>query len=283
MYILFTAGEAQGANAVLNTIKGWTPGLVELGYRLLIAAVIILVGMRLTRSLVKVTQRTFERLNFDLSLSKFLLSVVRAVAYVLVFFIAADQLGVPSASIIALLGSATLAIGLALQGSLANFAGGILILVMRPFGVHDYIVSEGVEGTVTDIGLVYTTLLTVDNKKITVPNGSLSNSVVTNVTVQEKRRVDIRVGISYGSDLKKAKEIVEQIYRSHPFVLAEEGFTVFVEELAESSVVIGARGWTETDHYWQMRWDILEAVKHQFDEAGISIPYRQLDVHVKTS
>ena len=269
-------------NVILETVKGWTPGLLIFGYRLLIAVIIILIGMRIIKSGRKVLQRTFERMELDLSLSKFLISVLDAIAYALVFFIAADKIGIPSASIIALIGSAGLAIGLSLQGSLANFAGGILILVMRPFVVGNYIICDNVEGTVHDIGLVYTTLMTVDNKKVTIPNGNLSNSTLINVTVQEKRRVDIRVGISYSSNMKTAKAILEDIYRSHPLVLEDEDVTVFVDELADSAVMIGGRGWTKTEDYWKAKWDITEAVKERFDAVGIEIPFNQLDVNIRS-
>ena len=144
-------------------------------------------------------------MNLDPSISRFLISVADACIYALAIFIAADKIGIPSASIIALLGSAGLAVGLSLQGSLANVAGGILLLLLRPFGVHDYIVSGGYEGTVQSIGLAYTTIITVDNKKITIPNGQISNSTVVNVTSQEKRRVDLVIGIGYGADIKRQK------------------------------------------------------------------------------
>lgn len=268
-------------NVILETIKGWTPGLLSFGYRLLIALVIILIGMRIIKSGRKILQRTFQRMDLDLSLSKFLISVLDAIAYALVLFIAADKIGIPSASIIALIGSAGLAIGLSLQGSLANFAGGILILMMRPFVVGNYIICDKAEGTVHDIGLVYTTLMTVDNKKVTIPNGNLSNDTIINVTVQEKRRVDIRVGIGYSSDMKAAKAILEDIYRSHPLVLEEDGITIFVDELADSAVMIGGRGWTRTEDYWKARWDITESIKERFDEAGIEIPFNQMDVNIK--
>lgn len=268
-------------NVILETIKGWTPGLLSFGYRLLIALVIILIGMRIIKSGRKILQRTFERMDLDLSLSKFLISVLDAIAYALVLFIAADKIGIPSASIVALIGSAGLAIGLSLQGSLANFAGGILILMMRPFVVGNYIICDKAEGTVHDIGLVYTTLMTVDNKKVTIPNGNLSNDTIINVTVQEKRRVDIRVGIGYSSDMKAAKAILEDIYRAHPLVLEEDGITIFVDELADSAVMIGGRGWTKTEDYWKARWDITESIKERFDEAGIEIPFNQMDVNIK--
>lgn len=268
-------------NMILDTMKGWVPGILAYGSRLLIALLIILIGTRVIRALRKILKRSFERMSMDLSLSKFLISLVNVILYALVFFIAAEKIGIPSASIIAMIGSVGLAIGLSLQGSLSNFAGGILILLMRPFVIHDYVVCQGVEGTVQNIGLVYTTLVTPDNQKITIPNGSLSNTVLVNVTAQEVRRVDIRVGIGYSSDLKKAKDILRDIYESYPQILKEKEITIFVDELADSAVMLGGRGWTRTEDYWQARWDITEAVKERFDAAGIEIPFKQLDVNLR--
>lgn len=268
---------------VFDTVKGWLPDLANFGIRLLIAAAIIFVGSRVVRMVRRILKKTFERMALDLSVSKFLGAAADAGIYAITIFIAADQIGIPSASIIALLGSAGLAIGLSLQGSLANVAGGILIMLMRPFGVQDYIVYDNLEGTVQAIGLVYTTLITVDNKKITIPNGSISNASVINVTAQDKRRVDIEVGIGYSSDMKKAKEIIRRIYESHPLVLVEEGITVYVGELADSAVIIGGRGWTATGDYWSVRWAIIEQIKDEFDRAGIEIPFNQVDVNIHMS
>ncbi len=256
-------------------------GLLDLVYRVAIAIVILLIGGRLVKLLGKFLDRVLEKPQLDISLKKFLITVLTAAANVLMLFIAAESFGIPSASIIALLGSATLAIGLALQGSLANFAGGILILVMKPFKVGDYIVGQGTEGTVEDIGIVYTTLKSVDNKSITIPNGTLSNSVVTNVTSQEKRRLDTMIGISYTSDIRLAKQIIEKIYRRCEFVLQEEDVVVFVNELADSAVIIGGRGWTKTEDYFNAKWEIVEAIKDEFDQAGIEIPFNQLDVRIR--
>ena len=269
-------------HVILDTIRGWTPALLTLAYRLAIAALIIVIGMRAAHSLRKFLKKTFSRMNLDLGLSKFLISLANALAYAITIFIALEKIGIPSASILALLGSATLAIGLSLQGSLANFAGGILILVMRPFSIDDYIICQGVEGTVHNIGLVYTTLVTVDNKKITVPNGNLANDIITNVTAQEKRRVDISVGIGYSSDIKAAKDILNRLYHENPLVLKDETISVFVDQLADSAVILGARGWTATEDYWTVKWQITEQIKEEFDRAGIEIPFNQLDVNLKT-
>ena len=179
------------------------------------------------------------------------------------------------------LGAAGLALSLALQQSLGNFAGGLLILIMKPFRVGDYIISPSGEGKVSMVGLVYTTILTTDNKAITIPNGTLSNSTVTNVTAMDKRMLELKVGIAYEADIRTAKAVLERVYREHPMVKKDEDIKVFVDSLGDSSVVLGIRGWVETSDYWQTRWDLLERIKLSFDEAGIEIPYNKMDVHLK--
>lgn len=263
-----------------EALKSWLSGLSGFGMDLLVAAVILGIGFKITGAVRRMAERSFARMEMELSLRKFLLSLIQALMYGLLIFMAAERIGIQSSSIIALLGSAGVTLGLALQGSLSNFAGGVLILLVRPFKVGDYIVSEYGEGTVAAIGLVYTTLNTVDNKTVVIPNGSLSNSPITNATAEDFRRLDLTVGIGYQSDLRRAKEILLDIYTSHPCILKDRPIQVFVDQLAASSVVIGGRGWTATGDYWQTRWDITEKIKLQFDEAGIQIPFNQLDVHV---
>ena len=263
-----------------ETFKSWLSGLSGFGMDLLVAAVILGIGFKITGAVRRMAERSFGRMEMELSLRKFLLSLIQALMYGLLIFMAAERIGIQSSSIIALLGSAGVTLGLALQGSLSNFAGGVLILLVRPFKVGDYIVSEYGEGTVAAIGLVYTTLNTVDNKTVVIPNGSLSNSPITNATAEDFRRLDLTVGIGYQSDLRKAKEILLDIYTSHPCILKDRPIQVFVDQLAASSVVIGGRGWTATGDYWQTRWDITEEIKLRFDEAGNQIPFNQLDVHV---
>ncbi len=263
-----------------DTIKNWLPGLSGFAMDLLAAVLILVVGFKVVGAVRRMAERSFARMEMELSLRKFLLSLIQALLYALLIFMAAEKIGIQSSSIIALLGSAGVTLGLALQGSLSNFAGGVLILLVRPFKVGDYIVSQYGEGTVAVIGLVYTTLNTVDNKTVVIPNGSLSNSPITNATAEEFRRLDLTVGISYQADLKKAKDILLNIYTSHPKVLKDHPIQVFVDSLADSAVIIGGRGWTATDDYWQTRWDIIETIKLRLDEAGIEIPYNQMDVHV---
>lgn len=268
-------------NMVLDTLKSWLPGLTRLGYRILMAALILIIGFRVASMVRKMLEKSFTRMEMEVSLKKFLLSMVYAAVCGLSIFIAADKLGISSASIIALLGSAGLAISLSMQNMLGNFAGGVIILLIKPFKVGDYIICGQEEGTVSAIGLVYTTLNTMDNKQIVLPNGNLANTSLTNVTAQEKRRLELKVGISYQSDLKKAKEILYGLFEEHPLIIKDQDLIVFVDQLGESSITIGARGWVETGNYWSVKWELTEKVKLAFDEAGIEIPFRQMDVNIK--
>lgn len=265
---------------IIETMKGWIPGLMSFGYRLFAAAVILLIGSRVIKFTSKFLKRTLDKMGLEIGISRFLVSVAKAFQYGILIFIAAEKIGISSASIIALLGSAGIAIGLALQGTLTNLAGGVLILVTKPFKVGDYIISQGGEGQVSNIGVVYTTLVSADNRKIVIPNGTLSNEPMTNVTGMGKRRVDISVGISYTADLKKAKEILQRLFEEHPLVLKEEPIQVFVDSLGDSAVLIGGRAWAASENYWECRWNITEAVKLEYDKAGIEIPFNQIDVHM---
>lgn len=273
-------GEEVQSGILIKLLEGWQPRLLELGGRFLTAALIVAVGFRIARVVRKMAARSFVKIDMELGLRKFLLALIQFLLYGIVLFMAAEKIGVKSSSVIALFGSAGLAMGLALQGSLSNFAGGVLILLMRPFKIGDYIVCNDGEGTVSMIGLVYTILQTPDNKCTVIPNGTLSNSPLTNVTAQEKRRIDIRVGIGYSSDLKRAKEIMKEIFQSHPMIRREDPIDVFVDELGDHAVILGGRGWTDTENYWPVRWAILETVKLRFDEEEIEIPFQQLDVHM---
>lgn len=268
---------------MLDTVRSWLPGLTKIGWRLLVIGLILIVGTRVIKSVKKFLDRTFERMEMEVSLRKFLISLSNAVMYMILLLIIADKLGINSTSILAVVGSAGVAIALSLQESLSNFAGGIVLLMMKPFKVGDYIVTSGIEGTVINIGLIYTQLLTIDNRSVVIPNGGLSNSTITNVTAEEQRRLDFYINISYQSDLKKAKDILFGIMDQHPFVLHEEGKMpeVFVSELGEDAVTLGCRAWVETGNYWKLKFDVTEQVKYRYDEEGIEIPYRQLSVTVR--
>ncbi|MEG0108796.1 MAG: mechanosensitive ion channel, partial [Lachnospiraceae bacterium] len=185
-------------------------------------------------------------------------------------------------SVAAVIGSAGIAIGLALQGSLSNLAGGILILLLKPFVVGDYIIehNQNNEGTVKEIQIFYTKLATMDNKIIVIPNGSLANNSLTNVTGKDERRLDLQVDISYKADLKKTKQLIEQLLREDGQILVNQELAVFVDQLGQHSVVIGIRAWVKTEEYWNTRWRILEEIKETFEREAIEIPYNQLTVHM---
>lgn len=268
-------------NVLLETIKSWGPDLIAFGINLLIALLIFFIGSRIIKFFYHMLERSFKRMDMEVSLRKFLLSVLNAGMYCLLAFIIAGQIGVNSASIVALLGSASIAIGLAVQGSLANFAGGVLILMMKPFRVGDYIVSKDGEGTVQTIGLVYTILTTADNKQVVIPNGTLSNSALTNVTAMKNRRLDVLIRISYGSDLKTAKDVMEKILHNHPGILKEEPMEVFVSDLTDQGVILGGRGWTLMENYWTVRAEVLEQIKLRLQEAGIEISFNPLSGYGK--
>ena len=263
-----------------DKLKGWGPGISDLALRVLAAAVILLIANRIVRVVRRLVNNALERSSADRVVSRFLMTAAEIGIYALAVFMAADSLGIPTASTVTLLGSAGLAVGLALQESLKNVAGGIMIMLVHPFDVGEYILFEDQEGTVEKVGLIYTTLMTPNQRKITIPNGSISNGVVVNVTGQGKRRLDLEIGIGYGSDLKLAKTNLRGLFGSHPLVLQEEGVTVYVGELGESAVTVGVRGFTTTEDYWTVRWEMIESIKERFDQAGIEIPYRKMDVRL---
>lgn len=273
--------ELQKPGKIKEIIDGWLPHISNFVVVLLLALVIWFVGKRLIKLVIRIADRSFEKVGMDVSVKKFLNSMMRAVLYAILVFTIAELIGFPESSIIALLGSGGLAIGLAMQGSLSNFAGGVLLLMLRPFQIGDYIVTGSGEGTVHAIGIFYTTLATADNKTVVIPNGTLSNGTITNVTSQEKRRIDISVGVSYQADIRKAKEIMAGIMNRNEKVLKDHDMLVFVDNLADSSVTMGMRCWTETADYWTTKWELTERIKLEFDAAGIEIPYNQLDVHMR--
>ena len=272
--------DAEKVNVLMETVKGWGPQALDFAVRLALAALILIVGFKVIGIIRKMVRRSLERAEVEITLLRFLDALLNAVLLFLLIFMAAQQLGMNTASIVAVTGSAGLALGLALQGSLANFAGGVLILFMKPFRVDDYIVTEEGEGTVYSIGLVYTTLLSIDNKKVVIPNGTLSNMTITNVTTMEKRRLDLTVTIGYQADLKRAKELLETLYADSPEIIQEDGITVYVDSLTGNGVVIGVRGWVKTEDYWPLRWRLLEEIKLTFEREGIEIPYNYMNVRM---
>lgn len=255
---------------------------LNLGLRILLAVLCFVIGVQLIRLVRKIIRKSMKRANAEIGAMQFVDSFVKAALYVLLILMLASSFGMDAASIVALLGSAGVAIGLAVQGSLSNLAGGVLILMLKPFKVGDYIIegSSGKEGTVTEIQIFYTRLLTADNKTVVLPNGSLANNSLVNVTTQDCRRMDIRVGISYNADLRAAKAVLFRVLQEDEAVMKDRDMLVFVDELAASGVSLGVRCWFKQADFWPGKWRITENCKLRLDEAGIEIPYNQLDVHL---
>lgn len=278
-----TSEATQEVNRIVQFFEDHIPDLVAFGIQVLLALVFFFVGSKIIKWIRKIVKKSFERANADAGVSQFVDSMLKFGLYALLLFIIATKFGVESSSVAALIASAGVAVGLALQGSLSNFAGGILILLLKPFAVGDYIVvtQEGIEGTVKEIQIFYTKLATVDNQTVVVPNSILTNNSLTNVTARPERKLDLKVGISYDADLKKAKSLIEDMLHQDLSVIQDEEIRVFVDSLADSAVVIGLRAWVKTEEYWATRWRLMEEIKLTFDAEGIDIPYNQLTVHLK--
>ncbi len=255
---------------------------LNLGLRIFLAAIFFLIGARLIKLLRKIIRRSMERANAELGVIQFVDSFVKATLYAVLVMGLASSFGLDAASVVAVLGSAGVALGLAVQGSLSNLAGGVLILALKPFKVGDYIKESysGQEGTVTEIQIFYTKLLTPDNQTVILPNGNLANNSLVNITMQEVRRMDVTVGISYHADLLNAKEVLLGILETDEAVLKDRERLVFVSELGSSSVQLGVRCWFRQEDFWKGKWRVTEACKLKLDENGIEIAYDQLDVHL---
>lgn len=253
--------------------------LLSLGFGL----IVFFVGSKIIQKFLKMIRRSMEKREMEMGVVSFIVSAGRIALYVILLVIVAQILGVAASSLVAVIGSAGLAIGLAMQGSLANFAGGVLILVMKPFRVGDYIIVGDVEGSVQKMDVVYTTLTTTDNRAVILPNGKLADSNIINVTREDKRRIDIQVGIEYGESIGKVKEILQRIVDSQTARLTDMPVDVVVSELAESAVTMAIHMWVKPEDYWPTRWGMLEQIKEEFDRNQIVIPFNQLEVHVDHS
>lgn len=256
--------------------------LIRLGVRVLLALVVFFVGVQLIKLIRRILRKSFERRGVDVGVSRFLDSFVKAVLYMLLLFMIASSFGLDATSVVALVGSAGVAIGLAVQGSLSNFAGGVLILLLHPFKIGDYIKdSAGNEGTVEEVQLFYTRLITPDCHMVVVPNGTLANGNILNMSTVDDRRMNIKVGISYDADIRKAKEVLLKVLEEDPGVLQDQEKLVFVEELGDSSVVLNLRCYSTNELFWETKWRLTEKVKYALEEAGIGIPFPQMDVHMR--
>ncbi len=263
-------------------LEGMVPSLLSFLVQVIVAIIVLLIGSRIIKFLLKLIKKSLDRSKVEAGVVTFLCSLVKYSLYFVLAMIILAQFGVTTSSVVAVLGSAGLTLGLALQGSLSNFAGGVLILLLKPFVVGDYIIdgATGQEGTVSSITIFYTKLHTVDNRMILIPNGTLSNSSITNVTHMEKRRIDLLIGVSYEANLAKTKQVLLDVVKSEDKILPGEPVDVYVSELADSSVQMGVRAWVKTEDYWPIRWKMTEDIKNALDANGISIPYPQMDVTI---
>lgn len=256
---------------------------LDLAVRVLITVLVFVIGGKLIKLVRKILKKSLTHADAEVGLIQFLDSFVKYALYAMLIFAIATNFGFDATSIVALLGSAGVTIGLALQGSLSNFAGGVLILLLKPFKVGDYITEDnkGNSGTVKEIGLFYTKLATGDNKIVILPNGTLANTSLTNASQATIRRVDLTVGISYTADIEKAKQVIHEIIEADQRVMKNEDVLVYVDSLGSSEVMIGARCHCSNADYWKVKWSLLENIKLTFDAEGIEIPFPQLTVHME--
>ena len=260
---------------------GHIPGVAAFLVKIIVCIVIYIIGKNVIGWVVKTVRSMLLRTKMQTGAATFIVSMVKIFLYLILIFGLAMQFGVKESSVAALVASGGVAIGLALQGGLSNLAGGFLILLFQPLEVGDYILAQGEEGTVQKIEILYTTLHTIDNRKVIIPNGNLANNVIVNATGADRRKLDITVGISYEDDISKAKQVLLQIIERSEYVIREQEAQVFVSELGDSSVVMGLRCWVRTEQYLPALWQMNEQIKNEFDRAGLHIPFPQMDVHVR--
>lgn len=247
-----------------------------------VTLVFVYIGFRLIKVIQKFLKKSLQKAGIEPGVITFLSSFVNIALKIVILLSAAAGLGFKVTSVLTLLGSAGVAIGLALQGSLSNLAGGVLILVLKPFRVGDYIIedSKGKEGTVTAIDIFYTKLLTPDNRVVVIPNGTLSNTSLTNVSKETKRRLDLTMSVDYAQDIKEVKRVIYEVLAGSEKVLEKEPVSIFLQSFDASAIVMGIRFWVKTEDYWDVKWELQEKFKEAFDENGIAIPYNHVDVMV---
>lgn len=274
--------EAAQNGLLTQWVNAMVPKALSFGFSVVLAIVLWVIGRKIINAIKKGFNKSCTRHNVEVGLAGFLSKIIGVICNVILILIILGLFGVTASSLAAGVAGVGVTIGLALQGALSNFAGGCLILLLHPFRVDDYIVehASGKEGTVKEISIIYTTLITPDGKTVVVPNGALAAASITNVTAMGKRRMDVTVGISYTSDLKKARKILLDIGNSVEKRIKEDECYTLVSDLGESSIKLELRFWVKNEDYWPVRFDILERVKEGFDKESIIIPYNQLDVHL---
>lgn len=284
--VIETTNEAaEDVNVFIQYLQDHIPNLIGFAIEIVLALIFFFLGRIAIKWIRKLTRKMLERSNVDKGVETFVDSLLKSMLYGILLFTIATKFGFDTASVAALIASAGVAVGLAVQGSLSNFAGGILILLLKPFVVGDYIIEDnhGDEGTVKEIQLFYTKLLTFDNRTVVIPNGMLTNNSLTNVTHMDERKLELKVSISYESDLLKAKAVLADLIRKESRIMQDKEHRIFVDELGDDGVILGMRCWVSTEDYWNVRWDMLEGIKLTFDRESIVIPYRQMNVRIQES
>lgn len=254
----------------------------DVGLKLIVLVIVLLVGLKLIKVLCNSLKNAKFMSKIDKTVHSLLINIINVSLKILLFISLAAYIGIPMTSVITLIGSAGLALGLALQGGLANLAGGIIILIFKEFSVGDYIETGAVSGTVTDINVFYTSLLTPDNKSITIPNGDLANGTVINYSKCDTRRLDINVSVAYSSDIEKVKNVLTEVCEKHELVLKEKDIFVRLTNMADSALIFTVRIWVKSENYWNLNFDLQENIKAALDKNNIEIPYPQMDVHVNS-
>lgn len=265
-------------NDVWDKIVGW---LTNSGIKIVVALLLLVVSFLIINAITKAIYKRLHKKGADETLSRVGTSTVRIVLKVLVIVCLIGYLGIETASISAVIASIGVGISLAVQGTLSNFAGGIIIVIMRPFKIGDYISSNGVEGTVEEIKLFYTHIVTNDNKAVVIPNGALANNVIVNASAKDTRRVDLVMQVAYGSDVLQVKELIKKVCGENELVFKEPAPFVELSNMNESSLDFTVRVWCNRPDYWSVNYALIENVKKSFDENGIEVPFKQLDVHIK--
>lgn len=256
-------------------------GCVNLAWRLVVSLVLVLVGILIIRLLVKLINNKKLVSKVDPLVHTFLISAVRILCWAIILISVVSVLGVETASVVTVVASAGAALALALQGALSNLAGGIMLLIFRPFRVNDYIEVSGNGGTVTEVGIFYTVLIAPDKREITVPNGTMISAIIVNYSHEKLRRVDLTLDVAYGTDVERAKDIIRSVVTAHPGVKEDPPCFIRMTEMAESSLRITVRVFVTNADYWDVRFDLNEQIHKALTENGIQIPYQQMDVHIK--
>ena len=263
-------------------LEMWLPGIIKFGLKLLAVAVIVFIGRWLIGKVDRFLKRLFERKDVEISLAGFLRNIVKVVLYLIVFLMAIGTLGIKTTSFAAILAAVSLAIGMALSGTLQNFAGGVIILLLRPFKVGDYIQAQGFEGTVKSIQLFNTLLNTADHKTILLPNGALSTGSINNYSSETRRRVDIKIGLAYGNDIAEARKVILELLAKESRILKDTEPKIIVTSLGDSAVNVDVRVWVEKADYWDVLFSLNEQIYNTImAHPNLEFPFPQLDVHVK--